>query len=177
MIDPKDHLGLVHLVLHTMRLRVSLKERYREDLLSAGYVALVEAAQRFDHERGPTFSTYACKCIKGQMLTELGRHRPYDLSLEGEDGHGIIVIAGCPEDEHRSEVCLSVASILDGLEPSDRELLERIYGVGRPAESLTDIASALGISKQAVDQRRDKAIGRARDLALRVHSDEPRRGT
>lgn len=40
----------------------------RDDLMSAGYVGLVEAARTFDAKRGASFATHAWKRIHGSML-------------------------------------------------------------------------------------------------------------
>ena len=43
----------------------------RADLVSAGIVGLLEAIERFDPERGPTFEGYALGRIRGAILDEL----------------------------------------------------------------------------------------------------------
>ena len=43
----------------------------RADLVSAGIVGLLEAIERFDPERGPTFEAYAIGRIRGAILDEL----------------------------------------------------------------------------------------------------------
>ncbi|MBB6670245.1 sigma-70 family RNA polymerase sigma factor [Cohnella nanjingensis] len=42
-----------------------------DDIVSAGYMGLVEAAQRYDPDRGFTFSTYAVSLIRGSILRHL----------------------------------------------------------------------------------------------------------
>lgn len=43
----------------------------RDDLISAGYVGLMDAVAKFEPERGIKFETYATNRIRGQMLDEL----------------------------------------------------------------------------------------------------------
>ena len=43
----------------------------RDDLLSAGYAALVSAARGFDAERGVPFSRFAATRIRGALVDEL----------------------------------------------------------------------------------------------------------
>lgn len=67
-----DHLPLVgHVVRETMsRLPQHVQ---RDDLTSAGMLALVQAAQAFDAERGVPFAAYAATRIRGAVLDELRR--------------------------------------------------------------------------------------------------------
>lgn len=47
-----------------------------EDLVSEGYVGLVQASQKFDESRGVKFSTFATTRIRGAMMDSLRRDRP-----------------------------------------------------------------------------------------------------
>ncbi len=54
------------------RLAVGLpREVDREDLISAGIIGLIKAVDRFDPERGASFSTYATTVMRGAILDEL----------------------------------------------------------------------------------------------------------
>jgi RNA polymerase sigma factor for flagellar operon FliA len=46
----------------------------RDDLTSAGYLALVQAARAYDPERGVPFSRYAATRIRGALVDELRSH-------------------------------------------------------------------------------------------------------
>lgn len=48
--------------------------RLREDLEGAGTLALVEASQRYDPNRGAPFTSYAYQRIQGAMLDEMRSH-------------------------------------------------------------------------------------------------------
>src|ERR1700677_653251 len=74
----RDQLILEHLSLvrHAMgRLAARLPAGVDvENVESAGVLGLVEAANRFDPERGILFATYAYTRIRGAMLDELRRN-------------------------------------------------------------------------------------------------------
>jgi len=53
----------------------TVDEETRDELESAGYLALLEAARRFDLAGGRKFSTYAVPCIHLQMLSALAGMR------------------------------------------------------------------------------------------------------
>lgn len=58
------------------------------DLIQEGAVGLIEAVERFDHERGVRFSTFASYRIRGRVLNALARIRTevsLDQALAGEE--------------------------------------------------------------------------------------------
>ncbi len=66
----KQHFGLVHHVARKMQKRLS-SEASLDDLVSAGSVGLLSAAEHFDPSRGLAFSTFALPRIRGAMLDDL----------------------------------------------------------------------------------------------------------
>ncbi|GAB3084109.1 sigma-70 family RNA polymerase sigma factor [Nocardioides zeae] len=65
-----SHVALVgHIVRETMT-RVPAHVS-RDDLMSAGLTALVQAAQSFDEDRGVPFTRYAARRVRGAILDEL----------------------------------------------------------------------------------------------------------
>lgn len=66
----KDHYALVHHVAHKLSRRLSSEASY-DDLVSAGSVGLMNAAENFDASRGIAFSTFAVPRIRGAILDDL----------------------------------------------------------------------------------------------------------
>jgi RNA polymerase sigma factor FliA len=66
----KQHFGLVHHMARKMAKRLST-EASLDDLVSAGSVGLMSAAEHFDPSRGLAFSTFALPRIRGAMLDDL----------------------------------------------------------------------------------------------------------
>jgi RNA polymerase sigma factor FliA len=67
----------VTLVHHLARQYASQNARISlEDLVSEGYVGLVQASKKFDGTRGVKFSTFATTRIRGAMMDSLRRARP-----------------------------------------------------------------------------------------------------
>jgi RNA polymerase sigma factor FliA len=62
-----------YLVPCTLKRLSRAPDRYHEDMLSAGYVALVKAVDTYDPDRGVQFESYAITKIRGAMLEELRR--------------------------------------------------------------------------------------------------------
>lgn len=65
-----NHVGLVHHVARGLAKHLSTQAEL-DELVSAGSVGLVQAADAFDAGRGLSFSTYAVPRIRGAMLDEL----------------------------------------------------------------------------------------------------------
>ncbi|MBV9772959.1 MAG: FliA/WhiG family RNA polymerase sigma factor [Gemmatimonadetes bacterium] len=68
-----EHLGLVHHVARQLK-RGLAADADLEELVSAGTIGLIHAADSFDPSRGLAFSTYAAPRIRGAILDELRRH-------------------------------------------------------------------------------------------------------
>jgi len=66
----RDNLGLVYDLARRMD-RASGSGPERSDLVSAGVIGLIQAAQTFDRARGLAFSTIAVTRIRGAMLDEM----------------------------------------------------------------------------------------------------------
>jgi RNA polymerase sigma-B factor len=58
--------GLVRHIAH--RLVKQLKNVDFDDLFQIGFIGLVKSIERFDHETGNCFASYAAPCIRGEML-------------------------------------------------------------------------------------------------------------
>ncbi len=69
------HVGLVHHVARQLASRLST-EAELDELVSAGSVGLLQAAEAFEPARGLSFSTFAVPRIRGAMLDELRRIDP-----------------------------------------------------------------------------------------------------
>ena len=66
----QEHMPLVGHLVREMLARVP-QHVNRDDLLSAGYAALVHAARGFDAERGVPFARFAAARVRGALLDEL----------------------------------------------------------------------------------------------------------
>jgi RNA polymerase sigma factor for flagellar operon FliA len=66
----RSHMPLVGHLVREMLARVPAHVN-RDDLLSAGYAALVAAARGFDDERGVPFARFAAARVRGALLDEL----------------------------------------------------------------------------------------------------------
>jgi RNA polymerase sigma factor (sigma-70 family) len=148
-----QHLPLVHGVAYRLRRQIRCVEA--EDLVSAGTVGLIEAADRFIPGRGATFASFAYKRIRGAMLDEVRHQRaPAPLSLESaSDEEQTLKLIEVTEDPNspsaprRAELHELVAAV--GVLPrSERDVLTlRLRGY-----RLHEIASVYDCSDSRVSQ-------------------------
>ena len=80
------HIGLVHHVARQMANRLSTAAEL-DELVSAGTVGLIQAAESFDASRGLSFSTFAVPRIRGAILDELRKvdHVPRNVRRHNRD--------------------------------------------------------------------------------------------
>lgn len=120
----------VHLVIHIAGLMWSPgRPPERADLIQAGNVALIEAAQRFDPGRSVKFSTLAYHCIRNAMLKEIRQACPVHVPCKVPLSKALS-IRSIPQEalQHRS----------DPRQTPEEDYLrkERIVGLRRAVDAL-----------------------------------------
>jgi len=135
-----------------------------DDLISAGTIGLIEAADRYDPKRGVPFASFAYSRIKGAVIDELarlgvpgaGRSATPDatLSLEAPFGHqpdatlmDVTVDPSVSEPQRSAELSELLAAIRN-LPDRYREML----GLSLAGHSGTYIADLYGCSQTRVSQ-------------------------
>ncbi|GAA4188849.1 hypothetical protein GCM10022288_15750 [Gryllotalpicola kribbensis] len=140
-----EHLALISSTAHYAR---SLAHRYArstvtiDDLLQEGWIALAEAAESFDPERGVSFATYARRYLIG-AYTDLLRRTGFAMSIP-EDAYNAAVRAN-RADEHAegngrlAQYAMAAARSTDErIGEGDATLGETIAAPGRPFEETVD---------------------------------------
>ena len=151
----------------------------KDDLVGAGYEALVAAARAYDASREASFKTYATTCIKNAMLAEIRNMFPVKVNdkqlktslirsdeAEGDaEMHEVARLLGCMEREQRKQQEL-VADILSRLTPDERWLVRCYYGFDGDSMTLQGIANLLLVSPQAVHKRLKHVHDKLRKLVM-----------
>jgi RNA polymerase sigma factor (sigma-70 family) len=175
-----------HLLLANIKLIASIARKHadrdtdRDDLMSIGTVAVLEAIDAFEPERGNRFSTYATTTIRNAYYD---RYRAV--------GEGRVVTVAAPEaiiegdatdkcatlplhngkpmpkpwlrvlrdwENHEAQVD-TLVRLLGGLAPRDEEILTLRFALdGNPAHTLQSVGIKYGISKQAVRKIEARSI-------------------
>ena len=139
-----------------------------EDLKSAGYEGLVEAAGKYDARKKVEFTTYAHNWIKGRIIDEMifyigkdallmdGREMyTYKEKSSEEQAMDTAGFDDIPDDEK----CRIITSALKsyGLTPDEVKVFLAVNGVGEPkVTNLSKLAKRMG--KRAMEIRRIRQI-------------------
>jgi RNA polymerase primary sigma factor len=141
------------------------------ELISDGNMSLMRAVDKFDYMRGFKFSTYASWAIMknfARSVPQEGVRRDrfmtgrdellemsHDLRFEGEEGY----------KEPDISVRQNVEKVLDQLEPREREIVMRRFGLGdMPAQTLEEVGRHFGVTKERIRQIEMRALNKLRGL-------------
>jgi RNA polymerase sigma factor, sigma-70 family len=148
-----------------------------DELYNAGYIALVDAVERHDPERG-SFTTIFALCLKKAFAGTLGgqslrqRNDPlryalsFDAPIGGEDddlklGDTIIdedaeaVFKNVEETEYQRQLREELETALSKLPEQQKAILRRRYYAG---ETLDAVGASLHTTRENVRQRENRAL-------------------
>ena len=164
-----------------------------DDLIQAGYIAMVEAVGYFDPEGGFKFITYLGNCLKSAFADAAGGRSEkqqrdplhncdsLERSIDKDDDGGTplgdlqsseAAAQGFAELEHRlwlEQLRATLNSALDTLPQKQREIVEAHYYQGK---TLREIAGERGISPENVRRYEGKAFRHLRHNKRRLKLDE-----
>jgi RNA polymerase primary sigma factor/RNA polymerase sigma factor len=161
----------LRLVVSIAKRRVSPGDSFF-DLVSDGNMSLIRAVEKFDYARGNKFSTYASWAImKNYARTIPDEHKRRDR-FRAADMELLQSAADRREDEYQQRLAASdriaqVGKFLDRLDQREQTIIIRRYGLdhGREPQTLKEVGSALGVTKERVRQIEAKALEKLREAA------------
>ena len=157
----EDNIGLVRAVVCKFFRGSNIED---SELYSAGCVGLVAAARTFDSSKSK-FSTWATRIITQHVINEIrrGRKEYGSVPLSSLDENQA---ADCLEDRRTERLPESLVGILtqsDSSETnSDSENRRILLDVFIGEKSFAEIGRELGISREAVRKKTQRAINRIR---------------
>jgi RNA polymerase primary sigma factor/RNA polymerase sigma factor len=166
------------LVRSNLRLVVSIAKRRVApgdsffDLVSDGNMSLIRAVEKFDYSRGNKFSTYASWAImKNYARTIPDEHRRRDR-FRAADMDMLQSATDRRTDEYQLRLAENdrlqqVGKFLDRLDSREQTIIIRRYGLDheRDPQTLKEVGSALGVTKERVRQIEAKALEKLREAA------------
>lgn len=156
-----------------------------EDLVSEGYMAMLQASNKFDASRGTQFVAYAAPFIRKAMEQAIdqqsGLYRvpkseqkfttpsaSKAMSIDAPLGMGnhytlldILINKDALLADESTEFRQMLADLKDcvaTLGDREREVIEKFYGIGKPHVTLAEIAEDMGLKRERVRQIRDKGL-------------------
>jgi RNA polymerase primary sigma factor len=166
------------IVRSNLRLVVSIAKRRVSpgdgffDLVSDGNMSLIRAVEKFDYARGNKFSTYASWAImKNYARTIPDEHRRRDRFRAAD----MELLQAAPDDRadesqrriEESDRLHQVEKFLDRLDAREQTIIIRRYGLDHVHEpqTLKEVGTALGVTKERVRQIEAKALEKLREAA------------
>ena len=161
----------LRLVVSIAKRRVSASDSFF-DLVSDGNMSLMRAVEKFDYARGNKFSTYASWAImKNYARTIPNEHKVRDR-FRAADIELLHATADESTDESYRRMAESdrlhqVEKFLDRLDQREQTIIVRRYGLNHEhdPQTLKDVGSALGVTKERVRQIEAKALEKLRKAA------------
>ena len=182
LLDEADQICR-RIVESNIRLVVSIARKYStsaqqfQEFVSDGLLILLGAIRKFDYSRGFRFSTYATHSVQRHYFRLSDRTRKYTQRFVLTPGEVMAEIAGESDDEVevQSDPAVTYRRLMQAAEGrlTEREevILERRFGTGEHGmtQTLREIASDLGISKERVRQIQIAALAKLRDVATETN--------
>ena len=161
----------LRLVVSIAKRRVSPSDSFF-DLVSDGNMSLIRAVEKFDYARGNKFSTYASWAImKNYARTIPDEHRHRDR-FRAADMELLQSATDRRTDENQRKLAetdrlFQVGKFLDRLDSREQTIIIRRYGLDHQHEpqTLKEVGSALGVTKERVRQIEAKAMEKLREAA------------
>ena len=168
------------LIRSNLRLVVSIAKRYLKastvffELVSDGNVSLIRAVEKFDYARGNKFSTYASWAILKNFARSVpAEHRRLDRFRTGNEEvfvqkteqRGSFFI-----DEHMNKTKRAVIrEMMEELDGREQKVISCRFGLreGEEPETLEQVGSRLGVTKERVRQIEVRTLEKLRRIAER----------
>ncbi len=124
-----------------------------DEIVSAGYEALVRAGDRFDPTMNVTFTTFAFRPVLGSMYDHLKTHARWaanHVDIDSEKGE-----LAAPASAERQTLTAQVLAAVESLPSLPRNLIKAHF---LEEESLSSISARLGLSKTRVSIHLGRAL-------------------
>lgn len=122
--------------------------RGRNELYAVGYQTCVQVCQKFDESKNVRFSTYLYRALFNNLITHMKMEKKFQR-LRLLPNMDLVD----PKTECLSQVWNPDIDIQD-VKQRDREIIERLFGIGRPKQSVKQIIDDIKITKQRIYQIR-----------------------
>lgn len=168
------------LIQSNLRLVVSIAKRYLKansgffELVSDGNISLIRAVEKFDYARGNKFSTYASWAILKNFARSVpAEHQRMDRFRTGNDeifAQSLEQRGSMFVDEHMNKTQRAVIrEMMQELDGREQRVIACRFGLseGDEPETLEQVGSRLGVTKERVRQIEVRTLEKLRRIAER----------
>ncbi|MCG8586485.1 MAG: sigma-70 family RNA polymerase sigma factor, partial [Pirellulales bacterium] len=173
------------LIRSNLRLVISIAKRFTsqddlfEDLVSEGTVAVMNAVEHFDYQRGFRFSTYATQAVRRCYYRLLAKRAKVKDAMAGSTTEMLDSIPGPQPTNQLTESAveslqIKMRDILTVLDAREQTIIQARFGMKdlKPAQTLQKIADQLGVCKERVRQLEQRAMTKLRRRASELKLDQ-----
>ena len=174
------------LIRSNLRLVVSIAKRHIKpnanffEMVSDGNMSLIRAIEKFDFSKGNKFSTYATWAIMKNFARSIpAEHTHLDRYRTGND-ELFQASADGRSDQFGQELVNSrqheaIMRILSQLDERERNIILYRFGLNQGADpqTLEQLGSRFGVTKERIRQLESRALARLRKIALDEKLDIP----
>ena len=165
-----------------LRLVVAVARKYRgradelAELVSIGNLALIRAVDKFDFARGHKFSTFATWVIRNDLIRAFRKDGRIRERTARERRAVYVDTVDTRADQSEQRIAQdrreeAVLRLLGQLDERERRVLVGRFGIGGGREeTLRQIGTELGISKERARQIESRAWGSSADTPARPNS-------
>ena len=175
----KDKNARNKLIEHNLRLVAHIAKKFEQknvsndDLISIGTIGLIKGIDSFNLKHGTKITTYCARCIENEILMYFRSNKKNNLNISldepvgyDKDGNDITIldILKTPkpdyiEDMHRKDSIKLLKEYLDVLNPREKEIVKRRYGLDNfDEQTQKEIAKSLNISRSYVSRIEKRAV-------------------
>ena len=146
------------------------------DIIQEGTVGLIEAVEKYDHERGVAFSLYALHRIRGRMLNFIKKENSFDMvysensdSIDETENFNIEnIVDGAASVMQQAETNFLVSELknaLDRLPQKEQLVLNSVYLNNQEPR---EVADSLSVSTTHVYRLQKSGIRRVRGMLSKL---------
>lgn len=172
----EDNIALVHSIINKRFGNKSITKEDRENYIGEGIVGLVKAINKFDASKGFAFSTFAYKCINGEISMYITKQKCQKRKVDAECKASIDnKVPRCEELEY-NDWLMDARDEYSSLEEQEHllEMLEKTKIkdiktiVTKKAEGYknNEIAKMIGANENTIRKRLDKARDKLFELGI-----------
>jgi RNA polymerase primary sigma factor len=167
----------MRLVMSVVRKFVTPQHSF-DDMLSEGIYSLMQAADKFDYDRGFRFGTYAYRVIARNAFNKIkdGQKEVARFSVNAKEA-----VLDAPDERESSSSQNAtwerlrglLAKFMDRLDRREQLIIRSRYALGarRKVRTFQRLADKLGVSKERVRQLEQRAVAKLQSFAVE-HSHE-----